>query len=91
MHYAEREHFRAAEGWSIFANASKRGQRALVHYAEREHFRQNKVFSILNSQFSILNPSYPRWEYKAYPLRGCFFVVLHRLQELLVRKVALGG
>ena len=62
-----------------------------MHYAEREHFRQNKVLSILNSQFSILNSSYPRGEHKAYPLRGGFFVVLHSLTELLVRKVAIGG
>ena len=47
--YAEREHFRAAEGWSIEANASKRGQRLLAGYAEREHFRAAEGWSIENN------------------------------------------
>ena len=44
--YAEREHFRAAAGWSIEANAGKRGQRLLADYAEREHFRAREAWSI---------------------------------------------
>ena len=39
MRYAEQEHFRANEVWSIEKVASKRGQRALVHYAEREQLK----------------------------------------------------
>ena len=36
------------EKLKIEANASKRGQRALVHYAEREHFRAAEGWSIEN-------------------------------------------
>ena len=56
--YAEREHFRAAEGWSIEANAIKRGQSVQARSAERELLEQPKAgqLKIKNYPISLICP-----------------------------------